>query len=118
MFQSEIFTWLAGKDMGKTKRGSKLRSWDVEEAKDKEAKFLRTCPCKVKLEVSSLPLLMQNVPGWEVAETGGGRWREGQVAEMWCRAEDPETEGDSFWYLLYNYADIQLSFFQVSIPAM
>lgn len=36
--------------MGKTKRGSKLRSWDVEEAKDKEAKFLRTCPCKVKLK--------------------------------------------------------------------
>ena len=63
MFRSEILTRLAGKDMGKTKRGSKLRSWDVEEAKDKEAKFLRTCPCKVKLEVSSLPLLMQTVAG-------------------------------------------------------
>ena len=106
--------------MGKTKRGSKLRSWDVEEAKDKEAKFLRTCPCKVKIKISSLPLLIQTVAGWEVAETGGGRWREGQVAEMWCRAEDPETEGDSFWYLLYNYADIYLIviYFQVSIPAM
>ena len=54
MFRSEILTRLAGKDMGKTKRGSKLRSWDVEEAKDKEAKFLRTCPCKVKLKISSI----------------------------------------------------------------
>ena len=40
--------------MGKTKRGSKLRSWDVEEAKDKEAKFLRTCPCKVKIKFKDI----------------------------------------------------------------
>ena len=63
MFRSEILTRLAGKDMGKTKRGSKLRSWDVEEAKDKEAKFLRTCPCKVKIKISPLPLLIQTVAG-------------------------------------------------------
>jgi len=48
LYRSKFGDWTVGKDMGKTKRGSKLRSWDVEEAKDKEAKFLRTCPCKVE----------------------------------------------------------------------
>ena len=33
-----------GTDMGKMKRGAKLRSFDLDE----KEKFLRTCPCKVK----------------------------------------------------------------------
>ena len=33
----------SGRNLGKMKRGAKLRSFDVEE----KEKFLRTCPCKV-----------------------------------------------------------------------
>ena len=33
----------SGKNLGKMKRGAKLRSFDLEE----KEKFLRTCPCKV-----------------------------------------------------------------------
>ena len=33
-----------GRNLGKMKRGAKLRSFDIEE----KEKFLRTCPCKVE----------------------------------------------------------------------
>merc|ERR1712156_1017297 len=36
LYRSKFGDWTVGKDMGKTKRGSKLRSWDVEEAKVKK----------------------------------------------------------------------------------
>ena len=64
---------------------------------------------------------MQIVAGWEVAEKGGGRWREGQVAEMWCGAQDSETEGDSidiYYTIMLIYLQLSFIYFQVSIPAM
>ena len=84
MFRSEILTRLAGKDMGKTKRGSKLRSWDVEEAKDKEAKFLRTCPCKVKIKYLHClcSFKLWQVEKWQrrvVGDDGKVRWQKCDV---------------------------------------
>ena len=87
--------------MGKTKRGSKLRSWDVEEAKDKEAKFLRTCPCKVKLKAKSIftasahakcGRLRSGRDGWwEMTGRSGGR-----------NVMSSSRSGDRRWQLLIS----------------
>ena len=47
---SSKFTLHSGRNLGKMKRGAKLRSFDSEE----KEKFLRTCPCKVDIRLIAI----------------------------------------------------------------
>jgi len=67
LYRSKYGDWVIGTDMGKMKRGAKLRSFDLDE----KEKFLRTCPCKVDK--------------WKrrvVGEDGQVRWRDCEAKLM------------------------------------
>ena len=44
LLKNHLNSFRTGRNLGKMKRGAKLRSFDIEE----KEKFLRTCPCKVE----------------------------------------------------------------------
>ena len=92
--------------MGKTKRGSKLRSWDVEEAKDKEAKFLRTCPCKVRIKYLNCicSCKLWQVEKWQrrvVGDDGKVRWQKCDV-ELKIRRQKV-TAFDIYYTIMQTY---------------
>ena len=45
LYRSKFGDWVIGTDLGKMRRGAKIRSFAV----DDKQKFLVTCPCKVML---------------------------------------------------------------------
>ena len=67
----------SGKNLGKMKRGAKLRSFDLEE----KEKFLRTCPCKVSDRFQRKYHFLNLFEGWNVAAPCG--WRGWKSKGLW-----------------------------------